>query len=90
VIKANEINPFLKSLSDRRFDVIYLNADIFGPIHLARHLINNLVTPGGMLAFISSHRGSVEINVEAGLELYRASKVSLNMLAHGIYADYRQ
>ncbi len=27
------------------------------------------------------------MNVEGGLELYRASKVALNMLARGIYAD---
>ncbi|MDM9628606.1 SDR family NAD(P)-dependent oxidoreductase [Rhizobium sp. S152] len=114
VTKADEISPFLASLSDRRFDVIYLNAGIFGPVHqsvleatdedfaeimltntfgpirLARYLMNKLVTPGGTLAFMSSHRGSIEINVEAGLELYRASKVSLNMLARGIYADYKQ
>lgn len=114
VTKADQITPFLASLSDRRFDVIYLNAGIFGPIHqsvleatdedfatimltntfgpirLARHLVGNLVMPGGTLAFMSSHRGSVEINLEAGLELYRASKVSLNMLARGIYADYKE
>lgn len=114
VTKAGEIEPFLASLSARQFDVIYLNAGIFGPVHqsvleatdedfaeimltntfgpirLARHLINNLVMPGGTLAFMSSHRGSIEINVEAGLELYRASKASLNMLARGIYADHKQ
>ncbi len=91
VTKANEVNPFLASLSDRRFGVIYPNAGIFGPVHqsvleatdedfadimltntfdpirLARHLINKLVMPGGTLAFMSSHRGSIEINVEAGL-----------------------
>lgn len=113
VTKADQITPFLASLSDRRFDVIYLNAGIFGPVHqsvikatnndfaeimltntfgpirLARHLIGNLVVPGGTLAFMSSHRGSIEINVEAGLELYRASKVALNMLARGIYADHK-
>jgi NAD(P)-dependent dehydrogenase (short-subunit alcohol dehydrogenase family) len=58
-----------------------------GPIRLAHHLLGRLVMPGGTLAFMSSHRGSIAINVEGGPELYRASKVALNMLARGIYSD---
>jgi hypothetical protein len=51
------------------------------PIHLA---------PGGTYCFMSSHRGSIAINVEGGLELYRASKVALNMLARGLWAPNRE
>lgn len=110
VTAADQIEPFLASLGDRRFDVIYLNAGIYGPLHqsvaeatdaelaeimltntfgpirLAHRLLDRLKTPGGTLAFMSSHRGSIAINVEGGLELYRASKVALNMLARGIHA----
>ena len=114
VTAADEIDPFLESLGDRRFDVIYLNAGIYGPLHqsavhatpaevteimmtntfgpirLAHHLLDHLVAPGGTVAFMSSHRGSIAINVEGGLELYRASKVALNMLARGIWATNRE
>ena len=38
---------------------------------------------------MSSHRGSTAINLEGGLELYRASKVALNMLARGLWATNR-
>ncbi|WP_372021822.1 SDR family NAD(P)-dependent oxidoreductase (plasmid) [Tistrella mobilis] len=110
VTAAEEIDPFLEYLGARRFDVIYLNAGIYGPLHqsaveataadvteimmtntfgpirLAHRLLDHLVSPGGTLAFMSSHRGSIAINVEGGLELYRASKVALNMLARGIWA----
>jgi len=111
VTDAAHIAPFQASLGDRLFDVVFINAGIwgaehqsvleatdeefsqimltntFGPIRLARHLLNQLVMPGGTLAFMSSHRGSIAINVEGGLELYRASKVAANMLARGIYAE---
>lgn len=107
-----QIAPLLNSLGERRFDVIYLNAGIFGPLHqsvlqatpddfqqimmvnafgpirLARRLLPHLKVPG-TLAFMSSHRGSVAANLEGGLELYRASKAALNMLARGIHAEIR-
>ena len=104
------IAPFLLALGDRRFDVAFLNAGIYGPLHqsaieataeevteimmtntfgpirLAHHLLPYLTEAGGTLAFMSSHRGSTAINHEGGLELYRASKAALNMLARGIYS----
>ncbi|MBD1550519.1 SDR family oxidoreductase [Pseudomonas typographi] len=113
VTDPEQIEPLKKRLGSRMFDVIYLNAGIFGPLHqsvvqataeelrqimmvnafgpirLARNLLGHLKTPGA-LAFMSSHRGSVAANVEGGLELYRASKASLNILARGIYADIRE
>ncbi len=113
VTDAGQIAPFLASLGNRRFDVIFMNAGIwgaqhqsvleanceefgeimltntFGPIRLARHLLGKLVLRG-TLAFMSSHRGSIAINVEGGLELYRASKAASNMLARGIYAENRE
>ena len=113
VTDAGQIAPFDAALGDRRFDVVYLNAGIYGPLHqrvadatpaefaeimltnafgparLAQRLLGRLVAPGGTLAFMSSHRASIAGNVEGGLELYRASKVALNMLARGIYAEHR-
>lgn len=113
VTDADQIEPFLASLGDRRFDVIFSNAGIwgahhqsvldatdeefakvmltntFGPMRLARHLTTRLVMPGGTLAFMSSHRGSIAMNVEGGLELYRASKVASNMLARGLHAEHK-
>lgn len=112
VTDAGQIAPFLAKLGERRFDVIYFNAGIwgaahqsvsqatdaelaeimltntFGPIRLAHRLLDHLA-PGGTYAFMSSHRGGIAINVEGGLELYRASKVALNMLARGIWATNR-
>jgi len=109
---AKQIAALESALGDRRFDVIFLNAGIFGPLHqsvldatdaefaqimltntfgpirLARRLMHRL-RPRGALAFMSSHRGSVAGNVEGGLELYRASKAALNMLARGLYAELK-
>lgn len=112
VTDSSQIAPLLASLGERRFDVVYLNAGIFGPLHqsvvqatpedlqqimmvnafgpirLARHLLPYLKVPG-TLAFMSSHRGSVASNLEGGLELYRASKAALNIMARGIHAEIR-
>ena len=113
VTDTRQIEPFLTSLTDRRFDVIFFNAGIYGPLHqsvtqatdaefgeimltntfgpirLAHGLLDRLAEPGGTYAFMSSHRGSTAINLEGGLELYRASKVALNMLARGLWATNR-
>lgn len=109
------ITPLLSRISERRFDVIFVVAGIYGPLHqsvlqasdaefqqimmtnafgparLARHLLPSLKAEGA-LVFMSSHRGSIAGNTEPGigLELYRASKVALNMLARCIYMDTRQ
>ncbi len=113
VTDAGQIEPFLASLSDHRFDVIFFNAGIYGPLHqsvaqatdaefaeimltntfgpirLAHRLLHRLAEVGGTYAFMSSHRGSTAINLEGGLELYRASKAALNMLARGLWATNR-
>ena len=112
VTVPDQIASLEAELGERRFDVIYLNAGIYGPLHqsaveatsaevqeimltntfgpirLARRLVPRL-HERGTIAFMSSHRGSVAGNVEGGLELYRASKAGLNMLARGIYADIK-
>jgi NAD(P)-dependent dehydrogenase (short-subunit alcohol dehydrogenase family) len=53
-------------------------------------LLEHLIGSAETLAFMSSHRGSVSMNSEGGLELYRASKAALNMLARGIWASHRK
>ena len=112
VTESGQIEPFIASLGGRRFDVIYFNAGIYGPLHqsvteatdaefagimltntfgpmrLAHRLLDRLA-PDGTYAFMSSHRGSTAINLEGGLELYRASKAALNMLARGLWAANR-
>lgn len=109
VTDADAIDPFLTALRERRYEVIFFNAGIwgaehqsvveatdvelaeimltntFGPIRLAHQLLGHL-TPDGTFAFMTSHRGSIAINLEGGLELYRASKAAQNMLARGIWA----
>ncbi|WP_219214357.1 SDR family NAD(P)-dependent oxidoreductase [Variovorax boronicumulans] len=68
-------------------DIMMTNA--FGPIRLAHHLVDRLVSDRPTLAFMTSHRGSTALNEEGGLELYRASKAVLNMLARGMHAQNR-
>ena len=111
VTEPAQITQLKEQLGTRRFDVIFLNAGIYGPLHqsslkvtpqeittlmmtntfgpirVARSLLEDHLKPRGTLAFMSSHRASIEINREGGLELYRASKVALNMLARGLYAE---
>lgn len=113
VTDPNDIEPLLRRLSERRFDVVFSNAGIwgamhqsvseasdaelaevmltncFGPIRLARRLLDRLA-PDGTLCLMSSHRASIAINLEGGLELYRASKVALNMLARGLWSENRE
>ena len=113
VTDSGQVKPFLASLIDRRFDVIFFNAGIYGPLHqsvtqatdaefaeimltntfgpirLAHRLLDQLSDARRTCAFMSSHRGSTTINLEGGLELYRASKVALNMLARGLWATHR-
>ncbi|MGF7178110.1 SDR family oxidoreductase [Azospirillum doebereinerae] len=111
VTRADQIEP-LRSDIEGVFDVIFLVAGIYGPLHnsvteatdsefaeimltncfgpirLAHRLLDRLA-PNGTLAVMSSHRGSIALNTEPGLklDLYRASKVALNMLARTIHAD---
>lgn len=76
--------------SDAEFQQIMMT-NAFGPARLARHLVP-MLKPAGTLVFMSSHRGSIAGNTEPGigLELFRASKVALNMLARCIYLDLSQ
>lgn len=112
VTERDGIASLLNELGDRRFDVIYFNAGIFGPVHqsvteatdaeFAQVMLTNTFGPirlahglmdwlalDGTYCFMSSHRGSTAMNLEGGLELYRASKVALNMLARGLWATNR-
>ncbi|QHI97482.1 SDR family NAD(P)-dependent oxidoreductase [Xylophilus rhododendri] len=111
VTEAAQVASLKQQLGSRRFDVIFMNAGIWGPLHqssrevtpqevanlmmtntfgpirLARQLLEAHLKPRGTLAFMSSHRASIGLNREGGLELYRASKVALNMLARGLHAE---
>lgn len=74
--------------TDEEFSQIMLT-NCFGPIRLAHRLLDRLKAKG-TLAVMSSHRGSITLNTDSGLklDLYRASKVALNMLARTIHADH--
>lgn len=112
VTRPEEFDPLVATLDRSPFDVIFMNAGIWGPMHqsvtactdhellqimttntlgpvrLARRLLQaGRLCQGGTLAFMNSHRGSIALNVEGGLELYRISKASLNMLARGVHAE---
>ena len=56
-----------------------------GPVRLATRLLGCLPARGGMLAFMSSHRGSVAGNTEGAVPLYSASKAALNSLTRSLY-----
>ena len=56
-----------------------------GPIRTARALLD-LVPDGGLVAFVTSRMGSVALNTDGSLELYRASKAALNSLTRGFVA----
>ncbi len=112
VTQVDQIEPLRTSIG-ATFDVIFLVAGIYGPLHnsvteatdeelsqimltncfgpirLAHRLMDRL-TAKGTLAVMSSHRGSITLNKDLGLklDLYRASKVALNMLARTIHADH--
>jgi NAD(P)-dependent dehydrogenase (short-subunit alcohol dehydrogenase family) len=49
------------------------------PLALARRLAGRITT-GGVLAFMTSHMGSVADNTSGGADLYRASKAALNSM----------
>lgn len=75
-----------EATDDELAEIMLTNA--FGPIRLAHRLLDH-IAPSGTYCFMSSHRGSIAGNLEGGLELYRASKVALNMLARGLWATNR-
>ncbi|MCO4319022.1 SDR family oxidoreductase [Phyllobacterium sp. 21LDTY02-6] len=112
VTQADQVKVLRSEIGDS-FDVIFLVAGIFGPLHnsvteatdaefseimltncfgpirLAHRLLDRL-SPNGTLAVMSSHRASITLNTEPGLklDLYRASKAALNILARTIHADH--
>ena len=55
------------------------------PVAVARTLMDRLA-PDGVLAFMSSRMGSVALNDNGALELYRASKAALNSLTRSMVA----
>lgn len=52
------------------------------PVRAADALLDR-VTPGGMIAFMSSRLGSVALTTADNLAMYRASKAALNSLVRG-------
>ena len=111
IVDPDSVDSLERALGDRRFDAIFQNAGVWGPMHqsvlevtpeeattlfvtnamgparIVRRLLHRLPETGGLIAFMTSQRGSVAENVEGGLELYRASKAALNSLTRSIWAD---
>ncbi len=98
------------ALGDRRFDLIFVNAGIYGPRHnsvvevnhdeIAALMWTNAIAPlrlatrflprvrdGGTLAFMTSILGSVALGEAGGMDLYRASKASLNIMSRSFVAN---
>lgn len=55
------------------------------PVRAAEALMDRL-TPGGMIAFMSSRMGSVALTTADNKAMYRASKAALNSLTRGLMA----
>ncbi|HBQ53643.1 MAG TPA: short-chain dehydrogenase, partial [Erythrobacter sp.] len=70
----------MQATADEVADVMVTNA--FGPARAARTLLPAL-RDGGTLAVMSSLMGSIS-DSSGGYDLYRTSKVALNMLAKGV------
>jgi len=97
----NSVGSLDRDLGDQKFDVLYMNAGIWGPEEVAQIFMTNAISPvrtarvlfnklpkrGGMICFSTSLRGSVAGNVEGGMDIYRASKAALNILCRGLFAD---
>ncbi|WP_298215841.1 SDR family oxidoreductase [Acidocella sp.] len=103
---------FLARMQDRQFDVIVLNAGIYGPqgrglsdataeeishlimtnavapVRLAERLAPLLRPETGVIAFMSSALGSLELNANDGSVLYSASKAMLNRLTRSFAAAH--
>ena len=103
---------FLARMKGKVFDVILLNAGIYGPrdkgvmdttteeithlimtnaiapVRLAERLAPMLRPETGVLAFMSSVLGSLEVNASDASELYCASKAMLNRLTRSFAATH--
>ena len=81
-VNAGISTPGGKSVQDTDRDalaqVLWTNA--IGPLRIAQQLAPRVVD-GGTVAFMSSILGSIGENTSGGHDLYRVSKVALNMLA---------
>lgn len=106
------VEDFIARLHNRIFDVIILNAGIYGPlgraaenvapedinhlmmtnaiapIRLAERLAPKLRPETGVLAFMSSVLGSLEVNANDASPLYAASKAMLNRLTRAFAAEH--
>lgn len=68
-------------------EILWVNS--LAPVRVAQRLLPR-VARGGTVAFMSSVLGSIAENTSGGFDLYRASKVALNMLAHGFAIGARE
>ncbi len=106
------VEAFLARMKGRVFDIIVLNAGIYGPrdkamsevsteeithlvmtnaiapVRLAERLAPLLRPETGVLAFMSSALGSLEVNASDASELYCASKAMLNRLTRSFAAAH--
>lgn len=87
VLNAGILGPAHQSSAETTADeaaALFLTNSI-GPVRTARALLD-LIADGGVVAFVTSRMGSVALNTDGELELYRASKAALNSLARGFAA----
>ncbi len=76
----------LRQVPDDDIQALFLTNAI-SPIRVADTLARH-VTPGGMIAFMSSILGSIGTNDDGRAELYRASKAALNSLIRSFRARH--
>lgn len=87
VLNAGRLGPDHQSAAQTTPDeaaALFLTNAI-GPVRVAR-AVQDLVPDGGAVTFVTSRMGSVGLNTDGELELYRASKAALNSLAQSFLA----
>ena len=83
-IMPDPAKTFLEVTPDEIAHAMMTNT--FGPARVAVHMLP-FVTPGGTCGLTSSIVASIELS-RGGYDLYRVTKVSLNMLARAIWAQH--
>jgi NAD(P)-dependent dehydrogenase (short-subunit alcohol dehydrogenase family) len=62
--------------------------NVIAPVRLAQKLFPMVKPASGILAFMTSRLGSVELNADGGMPLYSASKAALNRLTRSFVSTH--
>ena len=65
------------------------DVNTLGPLRVAKALHEQLASPGGKLAIISTQLGSIDDNTSGGSYAYRSSKAAVNMVGKSLSCDLK-